>query len=424
MLNYLKIWDNIRASYWFVPIVCITLSFILAIVFLILDKSDHNSSFTELLFFSGTTQEAKTILSNIAGFFVSLIGIVFSLTIIVVTLASNQFGSKLIRNFMHDYITQLVLGLFTGTFIFCITTLYLHAKYTDLTPKFSVSIAYVSSVVNVLFLVHFIHHVSRSIQVSQILKFISSEFLSTIDRIKCYGFSKPVKQSLLENERYLIRSAQTGYIQTININKFVEKIEKANIACVFLKKPGDFVVSDTDDLYQIYSNTEPDKKFLSEMNKLIIIGSERTPVQDPLFSLSQLTIMSIRMLSPSINDPHAVISVINQITSCLSKFLTVRDLFGDYCQNKSYNLHIPCVSFESCLDVTLKAIIFYAIDHPLVMQQVMAVLLRLKQQADEQNRVFIDKLTNEILQMVDESDYHDKPEAVQIKELGTQLLNH
>jgi uncharacterized membrane protein len=55
---------------------------------------------------SGTADAARQLLTSIAASVITVVGIVFSITIVTLTLASTQFGPRMLRNFIRDRGTQ------------------------------------------------------------------------------------------------------------------------------------------------------------------------------------------------------------------------------------------------------------------------------------------------------------------------------
>jgi uncharacterized membrane protein len=59
---------------------------------------------------SGSPDAARQILSSLAGSLITVVGVVFSVVIVALTLASQQFGPRMLRTFIRDRGSQLTLG--------------------------------------------------------------------------------------------------------------------------------------------------------------------------------------------------------------------------------------------------------------------------------------------------------------------------
>ena len=66
----------------------------------------------------GSADAARQILTTLAAAVITVVGMVFSITIVALTLASTQFGPRMLRNFIRDRGTQFTLGTFVATFVY------------------------------------------------------------------------------------------------------------------------------------------------------------------------------------------------------------------------------------------------------------------------------------------------------------------
>ena len=71
----------------------------------------------------GGADAARQILIAIAAAVITVVGVVFSITIVALTLASTQFGPRMLRNFIRDRGTQITLGMFVATFVYAVLAL-------------------------------------------------------------------------------------------------------------------------------------------------------------------------------------------------------------------------------------------------------------------------------------------------------------
>ncbi|MCA1757288.1 MAG: DUF2254 domain-containing protein [Bacteroidales bacterium] len=84
----------------------------------------------------------------------------------VLALASSQFGSRLVRNFMYDRLNQVVPDTYVSSFIYCLIILNSIKGNGDINfvPVISVFAAMVTAIAGIILPIVFIHHVSVSIQ--------------------------------------------------------------------------------------------------------------------------------------------------------------------------------------------------------------------------------------------------------------------
>src|SRR4029077_11659621 len=92
---------------------------------------------------SGGPDVARQILIAIAAAVITVAGVLFSITILVLQLASQQFGPRMLRNFIRDIGTQVSLGAFVATFVYSVLALGAveSAPARDFVPHISVTVA-------------------------------------------------------------------------------------------------------------------------------------------------------------------------------------------------------------------------------------------------------------------------------------------
>lgn len=181
----LQYWENFRSSFWFVPSIMATAAALLAVVGVQLDLALKNTQVEGWWVYRGGAEGARAVLSVVAGSMISVAGTVFSITIVALTLASSQFGPRLLRNFMRDTVNQFVLGVFTSTFLFCLLVLRTVRGIDDdqFVPHLSITLGVVLAVASLAVLIYFIHHTSVSIQVTHLISEVSRELRETIARL-------------------------------------------------------------------------------------------------------------------------------------------------------------------------------------------------------------------------------------------------
>ena len=123
--------------------------------------------------FSGGPDGARAMLATIASAMISVTGLVFSLTMIVLQLASSQFTPRVLGNFLQNRITQVTLGVFIASFVFALTVLrsVRGVSYGGdaFVPQLSVSLSFVLVLVSMALFIAFIHQITTSIQVAKVI---------------------------------------------------------------------------------------------------------------------------------------------------------------------------------------------------------------------------------------------------------------
>jgi uncharacterized membrane protein len=157
-LRYL--WQDLRSSLWFVPTVFVLGSIVLAVGMVEVDTRLDSRLWEKWpRFFAVGADGARGTLSAIASSMITVAGVVFSITIVALSLASSQYSSRVLRHFMRDRITQTVLGVFVGVFAYCLIVLRMIRGGDEgpFVPLLAVLGGVVLAFVGIGFLIYFIH---------------------------------------------------------------------------------------------------------------------------------------------------------------------------------------------------------------------------------------------------------------------------
>ena len=337
----INLWESLKTSFWFLPGLIVISSIIISYFTIAVDKSCNANTYQlpEILF-TGGAEGARAVLATIAGSMITITGVTFSITIVALTLASSQFGPRLMRNFMKDRGNQVVLGIFNATFIYCL--LILRSVDTTETyafvPNISTSFAVVLALINVGILIYFIHHISSSIQADHIISSVYKELMASIDRLFPEELGYDVNQEKIDavdqvQQKTCQKSCdlvakQSGYLQAINNEALMDKITTNDWLIRIHYRPGEFIVEGSP-LVTLYYDYEFKDDDTEKILQSFLIGDKRTPEQDIEFSIHQLVEIAARALSPGINDPFTAITCIDRLGSimgrlCSKKFPSAR----------------------------------------------------------------------------------------------------
>ncbi|MBD1900414.1 DUF2254 domain-containing protein [Trichocoleus sp. DQ-A3] len=368
-----KLWDSLHSSYWFVPTLMALSAIALAFGMLSLDRAAKSDPIESLgWIYTGGPDGVRTLLSAVASSMITVAGTAFSITIVALTLASSQFGPRLMRNFMQDTSNQVVLGTFIGTFIYCLLVLRTvrGEDYDVFVPQISVTMGMVLAIASIGVLIYFIHHVSTSMQASHIIREVGRELDNVIDRLFPQkigqGKSAPEQRSVaeipagFEEEATPILAKESGYLQAIDDELLMKIATSKNLLLRLKYRPGKFIVEGSE-LVMIWPGERVNKKLTQQFNQAFIFGEQRTEQQDVEFPIDQLVEIAARALSPGINDPFTAIQCINQMTAALCR-LAEKDFPSPYRYDKDNNLRAIAnpVTFAELIDAAFNQIRQYS----------------------------------------------------------------
>ena len=179
-------WQSIRSSFWFVPALMVVDTVVLAILLITLETSLdlHLVGPWPLLFDAGAAG-ARGLLTTVASSMITVAGLVFSITLVALSLTSSQYSSRVIRNFMRDRVNQWELGVFLGIFAYCLVVLRTIREGNEgaFIPTLAVLVGLILAFIGIAALIHFIHHIATSIQASSIVGTAAQETLAAVDHL-------------------------------------------------------------------------------------------------------------------------------------------------------------------------------------------------------------------------------------------------
>lgn len=326
-----KIWETIRASFWFVPSIMAVAAFALSFAMIATDRAIGNEIPEALGWvYTGGPEGARAMLATIAGSMITVAGVAFSITIVALSLASSQFGPRLLSHSMRDTGNQVVLGTFTSTFLYCaliLRTIRGGEGIGVFVPHVSVTVGLLLALASVGVLIYFIHHASVSIQVPHLIGQVAHELHHTIDHLfpEQIGRGAPEERlrriddeipAAFERESRPVRAGENGYLQAIEERDLMKLATERNLLLRLERRPGSWVVEESP-LVRVWPGGGVGEDLAEEIRDLFAIGNQRTASQDVEFSINQLVEVAVRALSPGINDPFTAINCIDQLAAGL-----------------------------------------------------------------------------------------------------------
>ena len=166
MNKFKQLWSKLHSSLWFLPSLIVAGSVVLAVFLIEADSTGSDRWLAQWpRIFGAGAEGARGMLSTIAGSMMSVVGITFSMTLVTLALASSQYTSRILRNFMRSRVTQTVLGIFAGIFAYCLIVLRTirGGNEVEFVPGLAVFFSVVLALGGVGVLMFFIHHIASSI---------------------------------------------------------------------------------------------------------------------------------------------------------------------------------------------------------------------------------------------------------------------
>jgi uncharacterized membrane protein len=309
-------------TFWFIPAIVSLSGPLLALIFLVFDYAGISANGPFL--FSGGVSSASALLSTIAGSLITVEGLAFSITIVVLQLVSSQYTPRALRGFLQDRITQFVAGGFFAIFSYALivlaTVLEPAPPAQGFVPRLSVTIGIVLSFLGLALLLLFIHHTGRIIQVSDIaartaeqtLQAIDQQYTNKGDEIPMLEITAQVQSLSMDEKPASIVAPRSGYVQRIELAHLLTDIMRPHLHLRFVVAPGDFV-TDGSLIAELWPSEAASERVRRAIHHHVHIERERDITYDAKFGVRQLTDIALRALSPAVNDPTTAVLCIKYL---------------------------------------------------------------------------------------------------------------
>jgi uncharacterized membrane protein len=320
------IWNRLQTSIWFIPSVLALAGLVLAVLLVNLDLRTDFSAWAWLDTFKIGTAGVRQVLSVTTGAMMTITGVVFSISVVTLTLAANQFGAKILRNYLSDSHNKVVLGLFVGSFLYGLVVLAsIDSDRSGHVPTLAFMTSLVLTLIAVAALIYFIHNISTSIQADRLIAVIGANLGKTVTAT----LSAPDEDAdtTLLREKWALATRgnagvpvcadHSGYAEYIDYDALLDTARRCQCTVEIHIRPGAFV---------IHGNPVATIRYLgadravtaADVNRHISLGAQRTDVQDLEFAIMQLLQIAQRALSPGINDSLTAISCIDWLSAALA----------------------------------------------------------------------------------------------------------
>ena len=328
----IEIGEEIRASYWFLPGLLAFAGFSLGLLLVLLDARLGDAWLGQYEWFYGSRPEgARAMLSTIAGSTITVAGVVFSITLAAVTYASGQFGPRLLGNFMRDRGNQATLGIFIGTYLYCLVVLRTirSAEETSADTGGAVRDAFVPhlamfgglalAILSTAVLIYFVHHVTSGIHINNVIAKVGQNLIADIrERSEDEAPASPPRPPEAGKSTY-IASTKTGYVEAIDFGAMLTMACRNDLVVRSIRRAGDFV-SEGWPLLEVGATKPVSESVIDDCNAAVSVGRQRTGQQDLRFAIDELVEIASRALSPGVNDPFTAIACIDWLGAALTEF--------------------------------------------------------------------------------------------------------
>ena len=319
--------EELRTNLWFVPLIEVLGAVGLFAATYALDRAAFSGAFRLPSWaLSGSPDAARQILTTVAAAIITVVGVVFSIVIVALTLTSTQFGPRMLRNFIRDPGTQITLGTFVGTFVYAVLALGSIGQASprgQFVPHISITVTLALLALDLGVLIYFIHHIATQIQLPQVIASIARDLAKAVatqamnDAASVGEPEAAATLAALAGPGGVVAAPRSGYLQFIDRRTLVRIATGSDVVIRMMLRPGHFLVQGFP-----YARVWPAERadlVARELARSHLTGPYRTLVQDISFGLDQLVEIALRALSPAVNDTFTAMTCIDWIGDSLCK---------------------------------------------------------------------------------------------------------
>jgi uncharacterized membrane protein len=342
----------------------------------------------------GSIDDARAILSAMMGAVATVLALIFSVALLVLSMVATLFGPRLLYRFLQDWVTQVTIGLFMGTFIYvCLCFLVTHQDADSrFVPQVSLITSWVLVVGSFSFLVYYSHRIATSIQNPDMIARISDDLYPAVvgahRRAAGEGTGAlPDDDEILRraDAGALVPCARSGYLQHLDHGALVAAARDAGALVVLRFRPGQFVLRG-ERLASIVPASEA-RRLEAAVDRHVAIGRHRTLTQDGEFGIAQIVEIAIRALSPAVNDTFTGVACVDWLADALLTFADKPPLEGNwYDAAGELRVWMPAVRIERLIKLAFDQIRQASATTPAVLIRQLDVIRRLAPRMSEAAR--------------------------------------
>lgn len=319
--------ERVRSSFFYVPMAFVIGGVILGQASIILDASINRGPSRLPLGLTSTVESARTVLSTIASATVTVAGIAFSVSLLIIQLASSQYSPRVVHGLFRDPFNKRVMGIVVGTFTYCLIVLRsvrapVEPGNDPVVPNVSVAIAVLLGLTAILAIIAFINHSAHSMDVSQILQKVTDDTISQIQRIwpeHSGGEERECSTDVPPEPGFTVGIHRNGWVQHADRHKLLTLLEPGGTVRMDVAV-GHYAIRGMP-LCTIWPAPDDEEAVTSAAQAAVAIGKTRTMSQDVSYGVRQLADVGLKALSPGVNDPTTAQDAIFHLAAVLAELL-------------------------------------------------------------------------------------------------------
>ncbi len=375
-------WREIVRSLWFLPAVFVIGALVAGYGLSQVTLSDEG--FFAPILFRGDATAARQLLTVVAGTMITVTGLVFVLTVVALQIASTQFSPRLLRSFLQDRGTRLVLSVFVATFAYSLGGLFTvgqdTAEGSEFVPQLAVTGSLILALLSVGMLVYYIQHITNAIRIDTVMHSVRRATLDAIRRHHPEPVTGRVRVPVVApkppEHAVLVAVRTSGYLQEVDAPALSRLAGELGITIRIRPQVGHHLVAGSTLAWAWRANGGGDldvERVSRAVNDAVLMTVERRVESDIGFGIRQLVDIAMKAVAPSMNDPYTAVQAIQHLAIVMTELATVAiddQWIGD---ESGEGVFVPVPKFELALDTVCSNVRRNAANRP----RVLIALLRL-----------------------------------------------
>lgn len=319
---FFQSYHSVTGSIAFYPTLIAVAGFLFALLIVFLEYQPILIAVKEKIPFLlvESREDARLILGTLVGSIISLMVFSFSMVMMVLNRMSSTFSPRVIPGLLTENSNQVVLGYYLGTIIFSlILIINMQSDEADHSvPRFGVLLAMLFGINCLGFFVYFIHTISQSIQIDNVLN-----KLLTDTRRKMEKTAAQREQFVPDTTNWqAINTCNAGYLKCVQEGALVKLLKKHDIQMALCEQIGTFLI---DDYPFIKTSKKVDESVQSELHPCFLFYPEERLDDHYIFGFNQISEIAVKALSPGINDPGTAAKAVDMLTTLFIRKMRLPD---------------------------------------------------------------------------------------------------
>jgi len=396
--TFFKFLHDIKGNIAFYPTIISVVGFGFAFVMMYLESLGASEYLVEKApsLVVNNSDTARSLLTTFIAGLISIMVFSFSLVMILLNRATNNFSPRLLPGLISNTRHQVILGIYNGTLLYCIFTLVaiVPEEGSKQIPGFSVLLGIILMTFSLGAFIYFIHSISQEIQVNTMMS-------------KVYKTSKKRMESLIKDEEEnqtdfedtsnweTILADGTGYLQDVNLKSLGQLVEDKELMLEIVPVKGAYVLSG---IPVIKYKGDVDDALKNEILDTIHFANDELIEDNYVLAFKQITEIAVKAMSPGINDPGTAINAIDYLTELFAIRMRKKDKTYHLNKNGKALISIKTVDFDELLYNVMAALRTYC-KHDVIIVQKLLIMFRYllhKQEflKDEYKKAIISEIVN------------------------------